>query len=655
MTQTELVGTNSDGMIVTPHSRVSQNLFASTEATRKRCIDLLIKTFAFDSFDAETLVSACASLAQLKSELSDPKYFYTGNHKFTYLELDIVTWRILPSPENVRFEDRRLGNASPLRFTTLSNTPPVLKLSVPSLPSLFEELQRHCTAIKETNPHTQTVKIRGIEHGGILAVSRVISDADTVPFGVLESTDGFSRTVGALDGLQISIRDIVTKFNRPSAEARYRKDLIELRDKDLSGNRISDEDATRLRSSIMPRAKVIVSYSFEGAVAGNHTGPNFDEARRDLVGHLHMAPALKFENATIAASKARAIRSALLREDFLPNVRNLSPAAKELALDAQIDEWLSSGLELDQLAPFLLQSYKPLLTTKEGKVVREAVQTLTGQSAAQEDLTNIAVEVALIPAIKSKALSPLQEGPETARIRSTLSKTWDSTLFTGVKFSNLSVDELLEASLQELKDETTTQSGGRPSTTARAELAAIASYAMAALAPTPLLERAKGKGDNDEPNKIMAALIKREQGLKQLAYNILEIRAGRTPRMLAADAVELAAAPDAPIAGRESLKAITEAREVIVEEAPLTPSEQLISKLNQLTEGIIALEGFVVDMGQIQDDAGARIVETQGMSIQSQVDQLNDVRMKLEYWNMTAKALAQRAIEALNGDASEDF
>ena len=196
-----------------------------------------MEKLGLEKFDADTLVNSAADIRQLRSAINQPQTRYVSQHSFKYIEMDVVTWRILPSPENVRFEDRRLGQAEPYRFGAVPESQAVLNMHVPSLRELLDDLVEFSLEIFKDSPHTKTIATRGIETGGVLALARITADDTAQVFGVLESTDGFSRTVGAHHGLSLKPRDVLEKLNSSDAELKFRKELLNLRNKDLKGNR----------------------------------------------------------------------------------------------------------------------------------------------------------------------------------------------------------------------------------------------------------------------------------------------------------------------------------------------------------------------------------------------------------------------------------
>jgi len=355
---------NDGSLSTTPHIWVSKFLMSAASAKQEKVIARIIEKFDMPEIDARTLISACADVDQLTKSLSAPISYNVGNHTFNYIEIDVVTWRILPSPENVRFEDSRLGKPNVVRFTAVEDTSfPILKLNVDETASLVRELQLSAAQIAIENPHTKTIPHRGIEVGGWLSLTRAYAKDANRPYGFLDATDGFSRTVGAHNGLGIGAKEVLTVYTNPLEEQKLRKELISLRDKDESGFEISEIDRTRLRSSVMRRARVIVGYKYEKGVAPR----SFDKARRTLVGHLHLAPQHSFSAAAKSATKASAISDALFNEDQMPVVSGLSTEKISRILNGELSQWTKAGFFRDQYAVLILDAYRPYLNTRRGR------------------------------------------------------------------------------------------------------------------------------------------------------------------------------------------------------------------------------------------------------------------------------------------------
>jgi ribosome-binding protein aMBF1 (putative translation factor) len=393
----------------------------------------------------------------------------------------------------------------------------------------------------------------------------------------------------------------------------------------------------------MPRAQVIIGYEYRPE-AEDDIPPSFDDARRDLVGHIHMAPALAFSLAASSAAKARAIRAILARENQLPLVEGLTEKEVDNCLAGEISAWTKAGYELDQLGPLFLSAYKPNLNSRNGRLIKKAVTALTGQTPTQSELSDIAVDVAVRPALQSRGLSKVEFSQSINAIRSILAKTWDSSLFTNIRPTQRSLEDLKKESLLELSSERS--SGGNiNSTEARSELAAIASYAMSALTSVPLLERAPGRknlGNNDEPNKVISELIKSEVGIHQLVQIIDSLRKGKAPRL-----VDEKNPQDKPKAESEKVtakllktiydkKSFDDSAEVV-----LGPKESIVKYVNELNQTIWRLEECVELISDLADDSGIIIVDSDGLPLQSELDKLRAVQESMTVWNAQANKLAK--------------
>jgi hypothetical protein len=601
----------------TPHRLVSDLITVGTESQRKKLAEEICEKLNLEPMEAETLVTSAANLSQLKAAISRVATKRVGKHTFSFIEYDVVTWRILPSPENIRFEDKRLGSQNAFRFSSLPGAAPVLYMSVPKATDLIEDLEIASGEILKDNPHTATIQHRGIEVGGVLSLARIQAEDMSLPIGVLDATDGFSRTVGAHIGRLVDLRD------------------------ESDDRQLSTDDERRLRSAVMPRAQVIIGYHLRGA----ESQPNsrYDKARRTLVGHIHMAPAHAFSPATQAAAKANAIREALTDSNSLPAISGLTPEQISETLGGNLRFWIEAGYGLDEFALLVLEVYKPALQSKLGKTIKAAIEDLTGQNVTSEDLAEIAAEVALRPALIAKSLPKVHLDQQATMLRSTLTKAWNTTLVSGLQFSQRSVGALLEGSLAELKLDASQISSGRvTSGSARAELAALASFNMIALAEKPLLERAVGRsgyGNNDEPSKVLSELIKSSRGVKQLAQVIFDIRAGRLPRLIreideVSDAVTEV---DRPLADTSSIKEIYIQPANDPNEPALSPTEQVNNHLRELNHLLNRLEDAVRIIDEMDNELGVKIVLNDGLPVKNEIDVIQRLIGRLYAWNTNAE------------------
>ena len=73
---------------------------------------------------AETLAHAAADQQQLRKALRSAKIQRFGAEEFTYIEVDVLTWRIVPSPDNIRFEgEHARGTIGMPRFGAVDGQP----------------------------------------------------------------------------------------------------------------------------------------------------------------------------------------------------------------------------------------------------------------------------------------------------------------------------------------------------------------------------------------------------------------------------------------------------------------------------------------------------------------------------------------------------
>ncbi len=631
---------------VTPHQLVSQLLKTQSEKSRDKLIEDVIEKLNFERFDAETLVSAAADITQLKDSLNRIQVVHVGKYTFSYIQFDVVTWRIIPSPENVRFEDSRLGTSNPLRYEALSPQMPVLRMHSQTLKELTDLLSAQASDIWNENPHTKTIQHRGIEVGGWLSLARFEIDESPITYGALDATDGFSRTVGAHRGLGVTPRDVITKLSINSVEVDYRKQLLDLTKQD---SQLTFDEEARLRSSVMPRAHVIVGYEYRSSDPSEKK-PSFDKARRNLVAHLHLAPQHAFSAASKAAAKANAIADALIAGLHLPVVRKLKADDLAECLLGNNKKWLDAGYSAAEFAVFVLETYKPTLLTKRGRAIKGALEDLTGQTVKQDELAEIAADVALRPVILAKKLSKVEAESLTSALRSVLSKTWQSSIFTGVQGTQRKVDEILSDALFELNEE---QSGRQSTSQARSELAALASFAMIALAADPLLKRApgrKGLGNNDEPSKVVQELLKSAQGINQLAQVLFDIQNNSLPRLLPAGTPALAQGnASLEIASPESIQAIYLTSNSPIVEYELSSAERITNGLRELITSLQLTRDRIDYLEDIRNDSDMPIVKNEGLAVSHQIEELSDLRDRLVAWNSKAKErLEQRQSEYLD-------
>lgn len=91
----------------TPYGLVAGNLRTQNAKARANAVDLLVEELGLQEFDAETIARSVADLSQLKEATRTARKRRYGQYEIKFIEVDVVTWRILPSLENIRFEGDR--------------------------------------------------------------------------------------------------------------------------------------------------------------------------------------------------------------------------------------------------------------------------------------------------------------------------------------------------------------------------------------------------------------------------------------------------------------------------------------------------------------------------------------------------------------------
>ena len=142
----------------TPHFYLSESLHEQRSRARQAAVETFMSEFGLEEFDAETLAGAAADLAQVRDAVKRVRRRRYGNIVVKYIELDVVTWKILPSPENVRFEENRVRDSSgKSRYRSLDTSSPVLVFEAPSSVALTTRLEGEADDIWVTNEHAATI------------------------------------------------------------------------------------------------------------------------------------------------------------------------------------------------------------------------------------------------------------------------------------------------------------------------------------------------------------------------------------------------------------------------------------------------------------------------------------------------------------------
>lgn len=559
---------------------------------------------------AETLAHAAADQQQLRKALRSVKIQRFGTEEFHYVEVDVLTWRIVSSPDNIRFEgEHARGTIGMPRFGSVDGQP-LLTFEMDSAEKMIDAMAPRITDMVENNPHVASILDRGIEMPGWLSFLRLTTDVGTVTR--LESTDGFGRTVAAHKGLGITFKDAAWNL-RPGSRraANLHRNLVEWAESDV----VTDEQARKVRCSIMPNARVIIAFS---------APREFDRARRRFVAHLHMAPPMNFSTATTLNAKANAAVDNLYERDLLPVPGGMTAEEVRAILDGTERD---HDLYPDEVAVLACGALNPHPNKRQARAVNEAVADLTGAKPKLEERTQLAAEVALRGFPADKRLTSL---------RSALERAWRWSALRGVELSSRDPLDLLSEAIREL-----VQSGNDVGP-ATAELATLASYHMVA-ARTQLLTRSEfgGRGSNTEPQQIITQLTKTDTGLRQLCQVVLDGRAGRDPQELPAGVTP----QDKRLPGEEiltpgRLRELAELSdgEGITHESPEDLFAAVIADFQQCLDDLYLAARKV---GEVTDQDGVALVDTLGFEDSNVRDTLNDIADLVSEWRGARRRAAR--------------
>jgi len=529
---------------------------------------------------AETLVHAAADQQQLRHALRSPKVQRFGTEEFTYVEIDALMWRVLPSPDNIRFEgDHARGTVGMPRFGSVKNEP-LLTFEMDSTEDLIDAMGPRIADMAEANPHVGSILARGIESPGWLGFLRLTTDTGTVTR--LESTDGYGRTVAAQLGLGITFKDAAWNLTPGSRRAaNFHRDIAAWA---VSAD-VTDEQARKVRCSIMPNAKVIIGYA---------STRGFDRARRRLVAHLHMSPPMSFTVATTLNAKANAAVDRLHENQLLPELPEYTAEEIRDILDGTNRE---HDLLPDEVAVLACGALNPHQNKRQAKVVNEAIADLTGTKPQLEERTALAAEVALRGFPADKRLTGL---------RSALERTWRWSELRGVALTLTEPLDLLADAIPEVVHR------DKPGP-AIAELAGLASYHLVS-GKTQLLVRSEfgGRSSNTEPQTIMRQMTRSVHGLRQLCQIVLDGRAGRKAQELPDGTTpQDANLPDAHDLTQARLRELAN----VSDTAPIghqSADDRFAEAIKDFKGCLADLHSATMEMAEVADSDGVPLVDIKG-------------------------------------------
>lgn len=640
----------------TPYDLISASLRTQNAKARTAAVDLLVREFGLQPFDADTIARSVADLSQLKEATRTAQTRRYGQYEISFIEVDVVTWRILPSLENIRFEgDRAWKSGQALRYGTAINAQPVLGLKYSDPDHVIRTLKDQAKTIWEKNPHSRSIPMRGIETPGLLSITR-LALGDNEKIGILDATDGFSRTVGAQRGSGIDIDEVLFDLQRDATEHKLRNELIDLRDSgeaDLESE-AGEVAAARLRSSVMPRAQIIVGYRKIGIRAGD-AQPPFDEVRRSLVGHIHLEPPLPFADSTENALKARIALEAVHNENMMPPVAGLAAddvlgiLRSEAAENNPVPGGLGSigGLHPDEILLLASEALISPLDRKRTVVVNAALYSLTGKKPMKPERAALAADTAM--RVNRIALGQEQDTAFKGR-RSTMQKVLAAPTLNNARLTGRPILEIRDAALSKLRGQRDNfEDLGREVSADAAELGVLGLYCLVEGVMSlkdgharPLLTRSNTRINGEympEPQQIIEKMVSTEPGIEQLAQAVLDVRGRRAPRrLLNGETAGSESAEDSKLLDPNDLYRFKKENWTGKIDPSDDPHVARDIYRRRLTERTAELKEIADQLKRIKLASGEYLIDKEGLALENEEwTILDDLAFELKTWNRTAE------------------
>ena len=633
---------------VTPYLAVAEALRTQNGKARAAASEMLQDSFGLHAFDAATIARSAADLTQLREAIRSPRSRRFGQFKITYIEFDVVTWRILPSVENIRFEgERAWKSGKALRYGPMTPGEPVLGLSWPDPDELITSLTQQTQKIWNQNPHSKSIPFRGIETPGLLAVAR-LALGDGPKIGVLDATDGFSRTVGAQRGSGISISDVLFDLQDDAVENRLRQELITLRDSGVADleSEAASVSAARLRSSVMPRAQVIVGYAKIGTPEKQQ--PSFDEVRRSLVGHIHLEPPLTFADTTKFALKSRIALDDVHAKGLLPKLDGFSDERILSVLQAETtqggelvadEDPSASPLFADEVLALAFETLVSQGNRRRVLAVNSAVYGLTGKRPSREERAALAADAALRA---NWIISGKEEDTAFKGRRSTMQKVLATTTLSGARLSRRSILDLVNDAVEKLQIRNQNLDDvSREISSEAAELGVLGLYCLVEGGASPLLIRSTAKVGGEylpEPQQIIERMVTSIAGIQQLGQIILDVRAGFEPRLLrkgqnASDQY----LSENQLLTREDLFRYKKDGWATPTDDDAAPETRLLAYRQRLIEAVESVQSTVTAIQGIVSEENVTLVDSLGLDVDREFRALTDIVTDLGIWSRLAK------------------
>ncbi|MEU9490642.1 hypothetical protein AB0D73_02530 [Streptomyces sp. NPDC048215] len=481
---------------------------------------------------ATALAHAAVNPSELRSLLRRPTRVNIAGGVIEAIDLDLYVPGLVPLPTNNRTMEKRVypaagaaGHAGPLTGPrSKPGETTTLWIEGADVSHVQDETDRAREYILANNNLRESIAARGIAMP-VNVVFFELRHRDSEPsMPLLGTADGSSRITNAQQVLGLT--DPQTHYHHPTNRDDYRRFIGSISEADPDALRpAARRRLIRQRTALITPARVFLRFT------PTREGYDYARAVNAFVGMLHVDPPRPWSQTGKLEAMAEAVLEVLRGADVLDDPVHdylsglLTPEQAE-------DEELP--VERDEQAAFVLAA---LLREQHRDLVNRGIQDVTAKkSVSLGRRTDVIAELAL-RATRSIATTLDPQDPErkrSERMRAPYLRAARLALYGRVEWevTGRSPEALLEASLEELRADSSNSRTDPDLWVSRLELAAIAQYHLTAWGG--LKREVMGDTDADKrgPQQLLESMLSDEQGLRLLAQAIIDGRSGTHPRRL---------------------------------------------------------------------------------------------------------------------------
>jgi hypothetical protein len=479
---------------------------------------------------ATALAHAAVNPSELRSLLRRPTRVNIAGGVIEAIDLDLYVPGLVPLPTNNRTMEKRVypaagaeGYAGPLtgpRSEPGETT--MLWIEGEDVSHVQDETERAREYILANNNLRESIAARGIAMP-VNVVFFELRHRDGEPsMPLLGTADGSSRITNAQHVLGLT--DPQTHYHYPTNRDDYRRFIGAISGADPDALRPAGRKRLiRQRNALITPARVFLRFT------PTREGYDYARAVNAFVGMLHVDPPRPWSQTGKLEAMAEAVLDVLRGAEVLDD-----PVHDYLAGLLTPEQAEAEGLpvERDEQAAFVLAA---LLREQHRDLVNRGIQDVTAKkSVSPGRRTDVIAELAL-RATRSIAATLDPKDPErkrAERMRAPYLRCVRLTRYGTVewKITSRSPAELLEAALEELRDDSESTHSDPGLWVNRLELAAVAQYHLTAWGGLGREAMGNTEADKRGPQQILESMLSDDQGLRLLAQAIIDGRAGAHPR-----------------------------------------------------------------------------------------------------------------------------